>query len=60
MVTDVPRPGAEVTFMASIKLSMIVKPMPLRSSPPVVYMGWRARSTSEMPTPRSLIWSSRI
>ena len=33
---------------------MIVKPMPLRSSPPVVNMGWRAFSTSAIPRPASL------
>ena len=36
IVTTVPFPGLERTLSASMKLSMIVKPMPLRSSPPVV------------------------
>src|SRR5699024_4174274 len=36
MVTRVPLPSAERTVSLSIKLSMMVKPMPLRSSPPVV------------------------
>ena len=36
IVTVVPRPGAERTRSLSVKPSMIVKPMPLRSSPPVV------------------------
>ena len=35
-VTTVPLPGVERTFTASIKLSIMVKPMPLRSSVPVV------------------------
>ena len=34
--TLVPWPGLEVTRRASMKLSMMVKPIPLRSSPPVV------------------------
>ena len=36
MVTVVPFPGFERTDSLSMKLSMIVKPMPLRSSPPVL------------------------
>ena len=51
MVTVVPRPGTDLTRSVSMKLSMIVKPMPLRSSPPVVYIGVRACATSAMPTP---------
>lgn len=43
--------GEERTASESIKLSMIVKPMPLRSSPPVVYSGVRACATSAMPMP---------
>ena len=51
IVTVVPRPGTDLTRRGSIKLSMIVKPMPLRSSPPVVYIGVRACATSAMPMP---------
>ena len=51
IVTVVPRPGTDLTRSVSIKLSMMVKPMPLRSSPPVVYIGVRACATSAMPTP---------
>lgn len=36
IVTTVPLPFFERTVSASMKLSMIVKPIPLRSSPPVV------------------------
>ena len=36
MVTVVPRPGMERTRSLSMKPSMMVKAMPLRSSPPVV------------------------
>ena len=36
MVTVVPLPGAERIFRLSVKLSMMVKPMPERSSFPVV------------------------
>ena len=36
MVTVVPFPGVERTRSLSMKLPMMVKPMPLRSSPPVV------------------------
>ena len=53
MVTVVPRPGFERTRRLSIKLSIMVKPIPLRSSPPVVNMGDRARLISGMPTPLS-------
>ena len=55
MVTVVPLPTVERTFTVSIKLSMMVKPMPERSSFPVVNKGVRACSTSGMPTPLSLI-----
>ena len=41
-VTVVPFPGADFTLRASIKLSMMVKPMPERSSFPVVNRGVRA------------------
>ena len=51
IVTVVPRPGTDLTRSVSMKLSMIVKPMPLRSSPPVVYSGVRACATSAMPMP---------
>ena len=51
IVTVVPRPGTDLTRSVSMKLSMIVKPMPLRSSPPVVYIGVRACATSAMPMP---------
>ena len=51
IVTVVPRPGTDLTRSVSMKLSMMVKPMPLRSSPPVVYIGVRACATSAMPTP---------
>ena len=51
ITTVVPRPATDRTFKLSIKLSMMVKPMPLRSSPPVVNMGCRAFSTSGMPRP---------
>ena len=54
----VPLPGTDFTAMWSMKLSMMVKPMPLRSSPPVVNMGCRAFSTSGMPRPRSLTLTS--
>ena len=57
---DVVVDGVERTFTPSMKLSMMVKPMPLRSAPPVVNMGWRARSTSGMPTPLSFTWISRV
>ena len=53
MVTVVPFPGAERTFRESMKLSIMVKPMPERSSLPVVNRGVRACSTSAMPTPQS-------
>ena len=43
-----------------MKLSMMVKPMPLRSALPVVNMGRRASSTSAMPTPQSFTWISRL
>ena len=59
-VTAVPLPGTERTFTLSIKLSMMVKPMPLRSALPVVYRGCRACSTSAMPTPLSFTWISRV
>ena len=39
MVTVVPRPGVDLTVRRSMKLSMMVKPIPLRSSPPVVNRG---------------------
>ena len=39
IVTVVPLPGVLLTFSLSIKLSIMVKPIPLRSSPPVVYIG---------------------
>ena len=52
----VPRPGVERTTSLSIKLSIMVKPIPLRSSPPVVNMGWRAFSMSGMPRP----WSRTV
>ena len=42
-----------------MKLSMMVKPMPLRSSPPVEKRGCRAFSTSAMPRPQSRTDSSR-
>ena len=51
ITTAVPFPGTERTVNLSIKLSIIVKPMPLRSSPPVVNMGCRALSTSDIPRP---------
>ena len=51
ITTVVPRPGTERTVTASMKLSIMVKPMPLRSAPPVVNMGWRACSMSGMPRP---------
>ena len=51
--------GDERTVTVSMKLSIIVNPIPLRSSPPVVYMGWRALSTSGMPRPWSFTVSSR-
>ena len=51
IVTVVPRPGTDLTRSVSMKLSMMVKPIPLRSSPPVVYIGVRACATSAMPTP---------
>ena len=51
MVTWVPFPGVERTFTTSMKLSMMVKPIPERSSLPVVNSGVRACSTSAMPTP---------
>ena len=65
MVTVVPFPGVERTRRVSIKLSMMVNPMPARSSPPVVNIGALARSTSAMPTPQSFTtisreWSSRM
>jgi hypothetical protein len=53
IVTVVPRPARERTFSVSIKLSMMVKPIPLRSSPPVVNMGALAFSISSMPQPQS-------
>ena len=59
-VTTVPFPGLERTFTASMKLSMMVKPMPLRWASPVVNMGRRASSTSAMPTPQSFTWISRL
>ena len=43
-----------------MKLSMMVKPMPLRPAPPVVNMGALACSTSAMPTPRSRTMISRM
>jgi len=58
MVTVVPLPGVERTFTASMKLSMMVKPMPERSSLPVVKRGVRACSMSGMPTPQSRTMSS--
>ena len=36
IVTTVPFPGRDRTCSLSIKLSMIVNPIPLRSSPPVL------------------------
>src|SRR5699024_10291268 len=59
MVTRVPLPGAERTVTLSMKDSIMVKPMPLRSSPPVVYRGWRACSTSSIPRPQSRTVTSR-
>ena len=52
MVTAVPFPGVERTFRESIKLSIMVNPIPARSSLPVVNMGVRACATSLIPTPR--------
>ena len=46
MSTVVPRPGFERTVSLSMKLSIIVKPMPLRSSPPVVKSGSRESAQS--------------
>ena len=51
ITTVVPRPAVERTVRLSMKLSIMVKPMPLRSSPPVVNMGCRALSISGMPRP---------
>ena len=53
MVTVVPFPGLERTLTVSIKLSMMVKPIPARSSLPVVKSGARAWSMFSMPTPQS-------
>ena len=60
MVTWVPFPGVERTFTTSMKLSMMVKPIPERSSLPVVTSGVRAYSTSAMPTPQSRTKISRM
>ena len=61
MMTLVPSPGVERTVSLSIKLSMIVKPIPLRSSPPVVYNGFLALPMSSMPRPQSrMTISSRL
>ena len=54
-----PLPGFDVTCREVMKLSMIVKPIPLRSGPPVVYIGARAFSTSSMPQPLSRMTISR-
>ena len=51
IVTVVPCPASDSTFRSDINRSMIVNPMPLRSSPPVVNRGVLARSTSSIPTP---------
>ena len=59
MVTVVPFPGVERTFRLSMKLSIMVKPIPERSSLPVVNRGARACSTSGMPTPQSFTTISR-
>ena len=48
----------EVISRLVMKLSIMVKPMPLRSAPPVVKLGRRACSTSGMPTPLSLMTMS--
>ena len=53
------RPGFDVTCSEVMKLSMIVKPMPLRSGPPVVNMGVRAFSMSSIPQPLSRTTTSR-
>ena len=58
--TVVPFPGTDRTTNRSVKLSIIVKPMPLRSLPPVVYMGRRACSTFSIPRPQSRIVISSI
>src|SRR5699024_5250392 len=58
MVTIVPLPGVERTRSLSVKLSMMVNPMPLRVSSPVVNMGCLACSTFSMPRPASLTLSS--
>ena len=48
-----------MTCSEVMKLSMIVKPMPLRSGPPVVNMGVRAFSMSSIPQPLSRTTTSR-
>ena len=58
--TVVPLPGTERTVRRSVKLSMMVKPIPLRSLPPVVYMGRRACSTFSMPQPQSRMMISSM
>ena len=58
MDTVVPFPGADFTVSRSIKLSMMVKPMPLRSWPPVVNSGCRAWRMSSIPRPQSRTVSS--
>ena len=61
MVTVVPFPGVERTRSVSIKLSMMVNPMPERSSFPVVKRGVLACATSAIPTPQSCtVISSRL
>ena len=60
MVTVVPRSGTERTFRVSIKLSMMVNPMPERSSLPVVKSGVRACYTSAIPTPQSFTTISKL
>ena len=53
IATSVPFPGVERTRILSVNVSMMVNPMPLRVSSPVVNMGWRACSTFSMPHPAS-------
>ena len=55
----VPISGEESIEISSMKFSMIVKPIPDRSSSGfVVNRGWRASSRSGMPTPSSRIVKS--